>query len=228
MEYRNLTIIGSSHIAIESVNKVREAIETLKPEIVALELDPRRAQVLLKKGEKETKDYLYILRKVGIKGFIFSLIGEWAEKKLGKIVNIKPGTEMLVALKLARKNNISVALIDQDIEVTLRRFSQALTWKEKFRFIADFVRALFSRKKIDFDLRKVPSQELIKKLVKEVKARYPNIYKVLVEERNHFMARNLYNLMKTNKKIIAVMGAGHEEDIIRIIKILEKKNIIYL
>jgi len=225
MQYKNLTIIGTSHIAQESIDQVVKAIEETNPSMIALELDPKRFQALLQKGKK---DYFYILRRVGIKGFLFSLIGEWAERKLGKIVNVKPGSEMLAAIKLAKKKKIKLALIDQDIEITLRRISKSITWKEKFNFLLDIIKAPFSKRKIKFDLKKVPSKELIETLIKEVKLRYPNFYKVLIEERNFVMAVNLLNIMKYDEKILAVVGAGHEEEIIEIIKKLEHKDIVYL
>ena len=137
MKYKNLTIIGTSHIAQESVDEVKKTIEKEKPSIIAIELDARRMHALQKQGKK---DYFAVLRSVGIKGFLFSLIGEWAEKKLGRIVNVKPGTEMLTAIRIAKKNMIKLALIDQDIEITLRRFSKAITWREKFRFIGDIIK----------------------------------------------------------------------------------------
>ena len=225
MQYKNLTIIGTSHIAKESIDSVKYFIENEKPDIVALELDQKRVNALLYGGKR---DHIYTLRNVGFKGFLFSLIGEWAEKKLGKLVGVKPGSEMLTAFKLAKKNNIEIVLIDQDIEITLKRFSKTLSWKERFNFIIDILKSPFSKNKIKFDLNKVPSQNIIKHLISEVKKRYPNIYKVLIEERNEIMARRLHNLMKENKKILAVVGAGHEEDIIELIKKREAKNITYL
>jgi pheromone shutdown-related protein TraB len=223
MKYKNLTIIGTSHIAKESISAVTHSIKADKPDIVALELDHKRLYGLLHPGKK---DHLYAMKKVGFKGFLFSLIGEWAEKKMGKMVGVKPGTEMLTAFHLAKENNAEVVLIDQDIEITLRRFSKSLSWREKFNFVADIVKAPFSKKKIKFDLNKVPSQELINQLILEVKNRYPNVYNVLIQERNEVMAKRLYNLVRENKKILAVVGAGHEEELIELIKMLERKSIV--
>ena len=189
MDYKNLTIIGTSHIAKQSLDEVEKAVVDGKPDIIALELDRKRIYSLFRKPGKIR---IYDIKRVGIKGFIFSLIGAWAEKKLGKIVGVAPGSEMKKAVRLARKHDIKIALIDQDIEVTLKRFSKSLTWKEKWNFIADIVKAFFARKKvIEFDLTKVPSKKVIKKLVGRVKKRYPNIYKVLIVERNHVMAENI-------------------------------------
>ncbi len=219
MKYRNLTIIGTSHIAQQSLDEVKKAIEDEKPEIVALELDKRRLYALMsaKKGKIRFSDVF----KVGVKGFLFSLIGAWAEKKLGEQVGIMPGAEMKMAVRLANKDKIRLALIDQDIEVTLKRLSKSLTWKEKWNFIADIFKAVVLRKKeVEFDLRTVPDKKLIKKLINQVKKRYPNVYNVLVKERNEFMAKKLVKLMKMkeSEKILAIVGAGHEEEIIDLIK----------
>ena len=77
------------------------------------------------------------------------------------------------------------------------------------------------------DLTKVPPKTLINRLMKKVKKRYPNLYAVLVEERNIIMANNLRNLLDANpdKKIVAVVGAGHEEEMIKLIK--ERPEISY-
>lgn len=219
MQYQNLTIIGTSHIARQSMEDVGKAIEEGKPDIVALELDSKRIYSLM--SREKSKISIYDIRRIGFKGFIFSLIGAWAEKKLGKIVGVAPGSEMKKAIILARKHKLKIALIDQDIEITLRRFSKTITWKEKWSFIEDIIKQIFAGKKeIEFDLTKVPDKKIIRKLIAKVKIRYPNIYKVLIEERNEVMANNLEKIMTENegKQILAIVGAGHEEDILNIIK----------
>ena len=219
MKYKNLTIMGTSHIAKQSLEEVERAIEEGKPDIIALELDRKRLYSLLKRNKDKIR--IYDIKRVGVKGFMFALIGAWAEKKLGKLVGVAPGSEMKKAVMLAKKNKIKIALIDQDIEITLKRLSKSLTWKEKRNFVVDIIKAIFVRKTIiEFDLTKVPSRNVIKKLVGQVKKRYPNIYKVLIEERNSIMAENLRKIMETypDKKILAIIGAGHEDDILRLIK----------
>ncbi len=219
MRCKNLVIIGTSHIASQSLKEVKKIIEKQEPEIVALELDRKRLAALLSK--RRAKLRWRDIKRIGIKGYLFSLIGAYVEKKLGSKVGVSPGSEMLSAFKLARKVKAKVALIDQDIEITLRRFSDALTWKEKWNFIVDLFKALILRKsEITFDLSKVPSSKVISKLMKKVKKRYPNIYRVLVVERNKVMARNLADLhfKFPDSKIVAVVGAGHETAILKLFK----------
>lgn len=219
MKYNNLTIIGTSHIAKQSLDEVKDAINRIKPDIIALELDKRRLYALM--HSKKQRPRLSDIRHIGLKGFIFSIIGAWVEKKLGQLVGIKPGSEMKQAVILAKNHKIRLALIDQDIEITLKRFSKALTWKEKWNFISDLFNAvIFRKKEIDFDLRTVPNKKTIKKMMDHVRKRYPNIFRVLVTERNKAMAGNLASLMEkdSDKKILAIVGAGHEEEIIALIK----------
>lgn len=220
--YKNIVIIGTSHIAIQSIKEVEKRIEEEQPKVVALELDAARFQALHSKEKRGIK--IRDIRKIGVKGWIFALIGEFVEKKLGNRVGVSPGAEMLHAAKVAHKNKMHIALIDQRIDITLKNFSKELTWKEKFRFLGELVSAPFSKKKIKFDLRKVPEDKIIEEMVGHVKKRYPSVYKVLIEDRNKYMARQLYRLMPHFEKIVAVVGAGHGKEIIEEIKKLESRS----
>lgn len=219
MKYKNLVFLGTSHIARQSLNDVKRHIKELKPGIIAIELDRKRLQALMSKVPRKIQ--LKSIRQIGLKGFLFLLFGAWAEKKLGKLVGVAPGSEMKEAVRIARKEKIEIALVDQDIEVTLQRLSKSLTWREKMNFLADVFKSIFSRKKeIEFDLAKVPDKKVIKQLTEKLKERYPNIYKVLIEERNMAIAKNLKNLADCNpdKKILVILGAGHIDDVLELIK----------
>jgi len=214
-----LTIIGTSHIAQQSVNQVKQNINLDKPDIIAIELDKQRFQALI--GGKQRKPNLSDIRRIGVKGFAFTLIGSWIQKKLGKYVGVSPGSEMKAAIESAKQEKAKIVLIDQNIEITLRKFSKTFTWKEKFNLLEDIFKALIIKKpEIKFDLRTVPNKKLVKELISKVKKRYPNIYKVLIKERDELMAHNLFNLMwhESDKKIIAVVGVGHENQILKLIK----------
>jgi len=214
--YKNLYIIGTSHISKQSVKEVESTIITIKPKIVALELDKNRFQALLTKKQEKLK--LKHLRTIGLKGFLFGIIAAYLQKKLGKIVGMKPGSEMKKAIILAKKMKIKLALIDQDIQITLKKLSKRITMKEKLRFLKEIILSPFSKEKIKIDLKKVPEKKLIKKLTSKLKKDYPSLYLTLVKERNIIMAKNLNKLMQDYKLVLAIVGAGHEEDIIKIIK----------
>lgn len=219
MKYKNLVFLGTSHIAKQSLKEVKKSIEEEKPEVIALELDKKRLHALMSKGKR--KIGFRSIRNIGLKGFLFSLFGAWAERKLGKLVGVAPGSEMKQAVKIAKRDKIGIALIDQDIEVTLKMLSKSITWKEKKNFMIDLLKAVFLRKKeVEFDLTKVPDKKIIKKLTNQLKERYPSFYRVLIEERNSVIAENIKKLMNSalNKKILVILGAGHIDDVVELVK----------
>jgi pheromone shutdown protein TraB len=215
MKYKNLTLLGTSHIAQQSLDQVKEDIENIKPDIVALELDKNRLFALI--SGKRRKPKMGDIKAIG-----------YIEKRLGKMVGVKPGSEMVLAFNLAKKKKLKVALIDQDVGITLKKLSKALTFREKFNFLVDLFKGIILRKKeIDFDLTKVPTEKIIKDMMLKVKDRYPNFYKVLVVDRNRFMARKLAGLMSyyPDSKILAIVGAGHTKEIISLTKNFYEKHL---
>jgi pheromone shutdown-related protein TraB len=218
MQYRNITIIGTSHIAKSSIEQVKTTIEVQKPDIVAIELDKGRAHSLM--SDERSSVSWHSISRIGLKGYLFAKLGHWVEHKLGKVVGVAPGSEMKQAILSARMAKAQLALIDQPIQRTLARFSKAFSWREKLQLIWDILSAPFKKKRIRFDLRKVPSHKLIDEMLREVEFKYPNIYRVLITERNEVMARRLYAMSALNpdRKILAIIGAGHVRGILKLLK----------
>ena len=210
-----LIILGTSHIANKSIKSVKEKFEEYNPDIIALELDYSRV-IALKNKVKRPKN-ITLLKMLGVKGFLFYIIGELIQQKLGKIVNIQPGAEMLTALRLAEKNNKKVALIDRDIQITLKRFSKHFQKREALKMVFDLIKGLFKKTELELDLTTVPSQDVIDLVLKQTKDNYPSLYKVLIDERDRYMAHKINNLTKVypESKILAVVGAGHVKGIKR-------------
>ncbi|MBT4334575.1 hypothetical protein HOD61_02040 [archaeon] len=225
IKHNNLTLIGTSHIAKESIELVKSTFLKINPDIVAVELDRERAFSLMHPQKK--KNSIKGIKQIGITGFIFNIMGAYIEKKLGKLVGTKPGDEIRTAMILARDNDKQVALIDQNIKITLKKLNNEITWKEKFKLIFDILFAGFNKQKIkNINLSEVPDKKIINELIKIVKGRYPSIYKVLIKERDIFLAQNLNKLMNDypNKEILGIVGAGHEESIITYLKNVQNEN----
>jgi pheromone shutdown-related protein TraB len=217
LKYDALVIVGTSHIAESSLKEIEFVFNKENPDVVAVELDQQRLYALLSNQKPDHSPRM--IKELGFKGYLFALLGSLIQQKLGDIVGIKPGSDMLRAVQLAKAHNKKIALIDRDVRITLARLSKAIGWKEKINFVIDLFSAPFS-KKMRIDLKAVPEKELIKNLLGLLKRRYPGLYRVLVEERNKILALKLKTLMESypDQKIMAVLGAGHEEEVLRLIK----------
>jgi len=204
-------IVGTSHVASESLREVRAAFKEWAPVVVAVELDIQRMQALASGAKPSLSPGL--IRVVGIRGYLFAVIGGFLQRRIGRIVGITPGSEMLTTVRLAHKNRLPVLLIDRDIRTTLQRVSKAFGWREIWQLIKDLFRGLIKREKVKIRLDKVPDTGTISMLLKEFRKRFPRLYKALVTERNHYMARALkhHHLTHPESKVLVVVGAGHVE-----------------
>ncbi len=215
MRFQNITLLGTSHIAAQSIASIEQHFRVNPPEMICLELDRERFHALLH-GHREGPK-LKDIKHIGWKGYLFAKLGHWAEHQLGSSVGIQPGEEMLTAYRLAKTHHSKIALIDQPIRITLRRLH--IPWKERLRFVWDILRSPFA-KKARFDLSTVPSTEVINGLLREVQAHYPSIYRTLIEERDIYMAKKLHALSVSYPtiSILAIVGAGHVPGIMRYIR----------
>ncbi len=226
-------MIGTSHISQESVILIQKISEDVKPDVMCVELDRDRLQGLLHPNTQKISFY-QILKKVGLFGAIFSYFGGKLQAYLGKKYGLKPGSDMLAAVKNAKEKNIRVALIDQPIHITLRRLSKQMTFKEYIKMFFETLVGLIRPKKTinkyglhQISLSSVPSSEVIIKLLRLIKHKYPTIYKCLIEERNIYMSERIFRLIHSNKfqKIIVVVGAGHIDGMKQIFS--KKEGLLY-
>ncbi|HIH55511.1 TraB/GumN family protein [Candidatus Woesearchaeota archaeon] len=214
----SLKIIGTSHIAKQSIDEITRTFKSYDPDIVCVELDPKRLHALMTDAKPDYS--LAGIKRYGLQGYLFAVIGGFIQKKLGNVVGTKPGSDMLTAVNLSRINKKQLMLVDQDIEITLKRFSKEFTFKDKMRLLWDIIKSPFG-KKIKINLNEVPKEKIIEQMIGQIRERYPSLYGVLIQERNVVMAKNINKIKEKNpdKKILVIIGAGHEKDLLKLIQL---------
>ena len=213
-----IKIVGTSHISKDSVKEIKHQISEFKPDIVCVELDVHRYKSLFQKNRGKVK--FSQISKLGLFGFLFYLFGSISQKVLSRKVGSKPGIDMRAAIIEAKKSDAKVALIDQDISITLRNLSKQVPFPEKLKLFGYVLFGGFiSKKRIAFDLKSVPKDALIKTLVSELKHKFPNFYKVLVEDRDKYMQKQVKVLSDNfpKSKILVIVGAGHKSSLIKFV-----------
>ncbi len=211
MEEKRLIIVGTAHVSKKSVEEVREVIENERPDAVAVELCPRRYHALVH-GQREEVSIAEIIKSGNVFMLIFQLILAYFQRKVGEETGVKPGGEMLAAIQKAREVGADVILIDRDIGVTFKRFWQKLSFFEKIKLIVHLIRSSFSGEE-DIEVDEMLEEDVLDMLVKEFRKISPNAARVLIDERDVYMAANLLNALSRYNKIVAVVGAGHRKGI---------------
>ena len=127
-------VVGTAHVSEESVREVEDAIETERPDVVAVELDEGRYRQL-KGGEPDDIEPGDLLRGNTVFQFIAYWMLSYVQTRLGEKFDVSPGADMLSAVETAERLGIDVALVDRDINETMRRFWSAMGPIEKLRMI---------------------------------------------------------------------------------------------
>lgn len=209
-----ITLVATSHIAEESLRKIEETIRKEQPDCVTVELDVARFLGMTRGGGRPS------VREFGVAGVLLFSLMRGIQNWLGKKVGILPGTDMLKAVELARNNGIPVFFIDRDIRATFLRI-KSIGWKEKVRLLFLLVKGIALGpflKGEEIDLRKVPEERLLQEVMTYFKEEFPTIYRILITERDAYMAHHLFHLSQKYKKIVAVIGAGHKEGLMKLLK----------
>jgi pheromone shutdown-related protein TraB len=207
-----LKIIGTAHVSEKSVEEVKNAILEDKPQVVAIELDAGRYQRLMreKSGIEEKTDISVsdIIKGDNIGLFLISGLLTYMQKKIGSDLGVKPGAEMLAAIEAAEEVEAKIALIDRDINLTLKRAMSAMSFMEKAKFVFGLLASLFQKDEELGDIESLKEADTLNEIMGYFKEMSPSAYKVLVDERDAFMVHKIQNIEEDH--IIAVVGAGHQ------------------
>lgn len=214
MAPENLKIIGTAHVSEKSVEEVRNTIIESQPDVVAVELDANRYQNLLneKKGIQQDKEIKIreILKGNNISMLLVSGFLSYFQKKIGEEVGVKPGSEMLAATEAAEEVGARVALIDRDIQITLKRALNSMSFWEKAKFVYSLIASFFTNDETIEDIESIKEGDTLAEVMNYFQEMSPRAYEVLVKERDAYMARMLLDI---DGDVVAVVGAGHKEGI---------------
>ncbi len=222
---KEIILVGTAHISAESVKLVEETIEKEKPDVIGVELDRERLAQLLSGKKWQETNIIDVVKSGKTYLFLLNTLLSNMQKQIGASVGIKPGSEMLAAIKIASEKKIPVQLLDRDVRITLKRAFQEMKLIEKLKLGSSLLAGFFGygEKVTPQVIESLKQEDLINKLMKELGQQMPSMKKVLVDERDDFIAQMIRQ--SPGKKIVAVVGAGHLHGIEETIKSNKKINL---
>ncbi len=192
-----LTLIGTIHVDPASAAAVRDTIQHLRPEVVALEIDQSRLYALQNPG----------LARVSTGPGISFLAMVLLEKFAGQLTGSAPGTEMLYAVGAARHVGARMELVDLPVHNTISGLRR-LPLKERFRLAVDSIASLILLPfgKADFS----SLTENIDEQLQLFRSRYPSLSRLLLDAREDYMVTRIKRILDTTTgQVVVVVGFGH-------------------
>ncbi|RJU93035.1 MAG: TraB family protein [Candidatus Poseidoniales archaeon] len=211
----NLRLLGTAHIATSSVEAVRQQIADFQPDIVAVELCQSRHDTLVSDRRLDKEGLLKVMKEGKAPMVLLQSMLSAEQRKLGINEGQQPGAELLAAVEAANEVGCEVALVDRDIQTTLRRAWKRMKLREKWRLLT----SLLDEDEDDEDLdvnELLQDSDLLSSMMEELKGFSPGAGEVLIDERDAYIASKLNNL-DGEKRILAVLGAGHLTGVAKIL-----------
>lgn len=198
--YCDIYLCGTLHVAKTSTDMVIDAIQTLKPHFILLELCEARSESLFE-VEQQNVTLRDVIRETfnqrSIKVFGMGLLS-WMQMKSANMLGNKLGGEITAAYKISAENGaLGVILGDRLYGVTIQRIFDKLSTFEKIKVACIMtveVLTMSFMKLADY-IKKTESDE---KFIQEEIARFrkylPSFASVIIDERDEYLAQSIIEI----------------------------------
>lgn len=207
-DIERIVLIPVIHTDKESVERVRDSIRAVRPDVVAVELDRERYHQLT---EAKTEGNLAVQDITG--DAVQDLMQNLAllEQKLGEITGSSVGEEMLTAIEEGRKIGARIALVDRPLHLTIQAL-MSVPLDEIYRLMGIVPEAneeILQGDSTDiFGMLK--EDGAIADLMEDFETEFPGTAEALIHQRDRYVANALITILNdVQGKIVAVLGAGH-------------------
>jgi pheromone shutdown protein TraB len=224
-----IDVIGVSHSSEESSNLVEEKLKETDYDRCMIELDEERLGAIqsektmvgmwfdsIKKTIKERKPLRTIILLIISPLILLLSIIKLIYKSITG--DVAPGLEK--AYDISEDENIETHLVDRTQEKTMKRMVDECGIRGTIKFIIwnyySNIKNSIRKKEIS-DIEGVDSDKDIQGLESIIEDKFPDLYRVLVEERNHIMAIRTIINSEDEENIAIVVGAAHANGILELL-----------
>jgi len=205
---KQIILIGTAHVSRQSAKLVEDTIHEQSPDTICVELCETRLASLKDVDRWRNMDIVKVIKEKKALMLFMNLLLASFQKKMADKFDIKPGQEMINAIKAAEKINACLVPADREIQVTLSRVWRGMGFWEKIKFIFSLIFSFGAADDIkEEDIEKMKQEDILQTILSDVKKTHPIIEKVLINERDQFLAEKIRTA--PGEKIVAVVGAAH-------------------
>ena len=199
-----ITIVGTGHV-FKIGHKVEAIILNRRPQCVCLELDRDRFWALTHRDEIDPRGVPVAYR----------MMADFQERIAGQY-GAKVGEEMEAAANAAKSIGAAIACIDMNAQVAFNRVWVTMPFEERVKLAVTIFASLFARRRsVESEVKRFEDDSSA--YMNEFGEQFPTIKKVLIDDRNLHMAKNIEELHAKFLDMVIVVGDGHVEGLTRLL-----------
>ncbi len=214
----DVVILGTAHISQASVESVEALIDQEKPDTVCVELCNSRMRSIKDPEYWKKLDIFTVFKERKMYLLLSSLILSSFQKKLG-FGKMKPGDEMRKAIEISERDNLKLIPVDREIQTTLKRAWGNVGFFSKSYLISALVASLLVKEEVTEEkIEAMKTDDALKEIFLQLPGRFDQVKRIIIDERDEYLAEKIRrSAMDGSKKVVAVVGAGHLEGIMKYI-----------
>jgi len=205
---RKITLVGTAHVSAESITEVENTIKEINPDCIGIELDEKRADAIKNPDKYSELNLVKVLKRH--EGFMLmaNLVLSSFQRRMGENTGVKPGDEMLAAIRVAEEMNIPTVMVDRPIQTTLKRaWAKNRLWG-KCKLLASLLSSAFSKEEVsEEEIENLKKGNEMDSMMSELSEYMPVVKEVLIDERDQYLATKIW--LAPGSNVVAVLGAGH-------------------
>ena len=205
---KEIILIKTAHVSKQSAALVKEVIDSELPDSVCVELDDERYHSMMNPNSWEKTDIIKVIKDKRVGFLLANLILSSYQKKIAKQLDTNAGQEMLQGIESAKQHQARLIMADRNIQTTFMRIWRMLSFFDKVKLLFTFTSSIGEEEELtEEDLQELLNEDMLEKAIFGIKNSFPKVGKVLLEERDQYLAYKIKNA--PGKKIVAVLGAAH-------------------
>ncbi|MEM7180158.1 MAG: TraB/GumN family protein [Spirochaetota bacterium] len=213
----NVTILGTAHVSKNSVEAVKSFIETEKPDTVCVELCETRLGSIKEQNQWKKLDIFKVFKERKMYLLMSNLILSSFQKKIGG--DVKPGDEFRMAIDKAKETNAKLVPIDREVQTTLKRSWGTVGLFSKMYLLSALIASLLVKEEVTPEkIEEMKSEDALKDLFSQLPKKYDEVKRVIIDERDIYLAENIRQTAAHSKNLFAAVGAGHLQGIMKYIE----------
>lgn len=205
---KDIYLVKTAHVSNNSVKDVDDCINEINPDSICIELDKQRYDSINNKDKWRDTDISKVIKENKVGLLLVNIILSSFQRRMAISLNSNTGGEMIEGIKLARENGKELVLIDREVNTTFKRIWNALGLMEKAKLISSIIMSVFDKEELsEEELQELKEADAVEAALNEVSKEFPNVKKVLVDERDQYLAAKIRKA--PGSKIVAIIGAAH-------------------
>ncbi len=214
---REVYLVGTAHVSLESVDDVRETVEQVDPDTICVELCQARYESFTRPDAWQKMNVFKVIKEGKAALLLSHLIMSAFYKRMGDRLGVRPGADMLEGVRLARERGADLVLADRDVQVTLKRTWRRLSLWNKLKVLFVLLSSALAEPEVDRkavdDLKQA---DRLEDVLLEFARAFPAVKESLIDERDIYLAQKIREA--PGERVVAVVGAGHVAGIARAIE----------